>query len=162
MEQPQDRPGLSLVDRLTSQKVRSLMSVPLEVEPTVPTREVVQLMRDRGVSCALVCRGEELVGIFTERDYLDSVAGSGTRLEEPIEAIMSTQLSTLSPDDSVGDLIRIVSERGFRQVPVVEGSRARGVVAALDVVKYIADLFPQEVYNLPPDPDQVMPSIEGA
>jgi CBS domain-containing protein len=123
---------------------------------------VLDQMRSRRKSCALVCDDDELVGIFTERDYLDRVAGSPERLHETVAKHMSKNPVSLSPNAGLGELLRIIVGRGFRHLPVVEDSTVVGVVAAQDIVKYIAELFPAEVYNLPPQLDQVMPHGEGA
>lgn len=153
----------SLVEMLRRERIREVMrDDPPCVERETPVIRVVQEMRERRSDCVLVCEAGRLLGIFTERDYLAKVAGDPGRVGEPVHRFMSPDPRTLAPDDSVGDLIRIIVQGDYRHLPVVAEGRVRGLVAALDVVKYIGDLFPADVYNLPPDLDQIMPEEEGA
>jgi CBS domain-containing protein len=153
----------SLVETLRRVRVREVMRPdPLCVEPQAPVARVVELMREQRSDCALACDEGSIRGIFTERDYLMKVAGDPERITDPVATYMTKEPKTLTPDDSVGELIRIVVSGGYRHVPVVADGRVQGLVASLDVVKYIGDLFPAEVYNLPPDLDQIMPEEEGA
>ena len=69
---------------------------------------------------------------------------------------------TLSPNAKVGDAIRLMTEGGYRHIPLVEeDGRSRGLVSARDVVRFIADHFPTEVYNLPPGFRQRIRTCEG-
>ena len=159
---PQPTSDQSLIEHLSREPVVSVLSPhPLIVQWGDPTAEVVGQMRERGQTCALVMREGVLSGIFTERDHLDKVAGNPDRRAAPIHELMSASPRTLSSGQSVADAIRLVVAGGYRQLPVVDDGTLLGVVAALDIVQYIADLFPAEVLNLPPDPDQV-PRQEGA
>jgi len=164
--QPEPHPATprSLVQHLSQEPVASVLSDRrmVVVEAGTSVRDVVERMRERAGICALVLKDGALAGIFTERDHLDKVAGDPDRLTAPIDQLMTPDPHSLNPEDSVADALRMVVEGGYRQLPVVEGTHLRGVVAALDIVQYIADLFPTEVLNLPPDPDQIPPQEEGA
>ena len=153
----------SLSAALAAEPIRTIMNVdPLLAPIGMPVLGVLDEMRRNHSSCALVCDGQTLAGIFTERDYLDRVAGNVDLLDRPIEECMTANPTSLSPADTLGNLLEVIVDGGYRHLPVIEGGEVRGLVAALDIVKYIADLFPGEVYNLPPQLDQVMPRMEGA
>lgn len=155
--------GGSLVETIAAEPIRTLMnSEPILIEVGTPILRVVDAMREARQSSVLVVRGQELRGIFTERDYLDQIAGRPEAMQSAVDEHMSTDPQTLAPDATLGELLRVICGRGFRHLPVVEKNAVVGVVAAQDIVKYIADLFPAEVYNLPPEVDQVMPHTEGA
>ena len=67
-------------------------------------------------------RGDELLGIFTERDLLDRVAAAGkdlggTRLAE----VMTKDPDTIGADAPVEEAIRKMDEFGYRYLPVVDG-----------------------------------------
>jgi CBS domain-containing protein len=53
-------------------------------------------------------------------------------------------------------------EHDFRTVPIVDRDRVRGLVRLGDLIRHLAELFPEEILNLPPRPDQQMKSPEGA
>lgn len=136
---------------------RSPFSVPVGSQ----LRTAVEGIQTRPTSYALVLDGERLRGIFTERDYLEKIAGSDTSLDEPVDRFMSADPQVLSPDASVADALNLIVEGGYRHVPIVQDGRVEGVLSALDLVKYIAEIYPTEVYNHPPNLDQVFPQAEG-
>ena len=125
--------------------------------------ETLRLMRQEGVGCILVCDGERLVGIFTERDVLDKLIGRGVSESEPVDRFMTPDPACLTPSDSLGDAVRLMTEGGYRHIPLLDGRGGRaGLIAARDIVNYVAEHFPAEVVNLPPRLDQVFKTAEGA
>lgn len=134
-----------------------------------PAGDIVLRMREAGAGAALVVDGNgRLAGIFTERDHLDKLVladvmtQTGLGPQSPIESVMTPSPCTLSPDAKVGDAIRLMTEGGYRHIPLVEeDGRTRGLVSARDVVRFIADHFPTEVYNLPPGFRQRIRTCEG-
>jgi CBS domain-containing protein len=124
--------------------------------------DVMQLLRAQRTGAALICDGSKLVGIFTERDALKLMA-SGADFSKPVREFMSSKPATLPNSATVGDAIRVMSEGGYRHLPVVdEAGRPHGVVAVHGIVRYLVDHFPETVYNLPPDPKSVPRAREGA
>ena len=144
-------------------------SDPVVVKPGTPMREVISLMQETQSGGVLVVGPSGgLSGIFTERDYLDRFAlgGGGAQgapsLETPIERFMTASPRTLSPDHPLGDAIRWMIEGGYRHIPLVEdGGKVFGLVSAGDVVQFIAEYFPTEVYNLPPRLHQNIRTLDG-
>ena len=96
------------------------------------------------------------VGIFTERDYLDKVAGlpplawDEARLA-PIESYMTPSPRTMPAGESLETAIRLMTAGGYRHLPLVDGSGALvGLLSARDIMHHLAEYFPVEVMNLPP------------
>jgi len=147
---------------LHSEKLRYVMQKsPLTVASGSPVSEAIEGIKSRTANYALVLSGKLLAGIFTERDYLDKIAGEDVSLDRPVDEFMSKEPKSLTPDSSVADALQLIVDGGYRHVPVVEAGEVQGVLSALDIVKYIAELYPTEVYNLPPRLDQVMHRAEG-
>ncbi|MBI1950714.1 MAG: CBS domain-containing protein [Acidobacteria bacterium] len=120
------------------------------------------VMRENGVGCVLVCDGERVVGIFTERDVLNKLIGSGISESEPVDRFMTSNPASLRRTDCLGDAVRMMTERGYRHIPLLdERGRRAGMIAARDIVNYVAEHFPAEVVNLPPRLDQVFQTPEG-
>ena len=137
---------------------------PVTVARGASLREAIDLLRgDAGKGAVLVVEGESLsasvVGIFTERDYLDKIAGVDGLLERRIDDFMSANPRVLRPTDTVAHAIRLMTEGGYRHLPVVEGeARAPiGLVSTRDIATHLAEHFPMEVLNLPPRLDQDQP-----
>ncbi len=79
-----------------------------------------------------------------------------------MERVMTPQPLTLDCNDPIINAIRLMREHDFRTVPIMEGGRVRGLVRLGDLIRNLAELFPEEILNLPPRPNQQMKSPEGA
>lgn len=135
----------------------------LMVGKETPVSEVMVLMKEKKVSCTLIVEEGKPVGIFTERDVLKKIAASKTDLHLPVVKFMSSNPKVLKAHQSVGSAIKTMVEGRYRNVPLVDSKgRALGYLAVKDIVRYLASFFPYEVYNLPPEPNQVQQSPEGA
>ena len=118
------------------------------VESGTPLRDVVTRMRENHASCILVCKEKQCVGIFTERDYLSKVLTGQPDRSKPVDDFMSKQPKTLSPDDSVGQAIRMMNEFGFRNIPLVDSTgKCVGLLQIRNIIGFLAELYPEEVLN---------------
>ena len=132
------------------------------VEQGTSLRDALDLLRDPASRGAVVVvrspgdgsggsRGAEVVGIFTERDYLDKIARNGAACDGPIDDLMTADPQVLSPDETIDVAIRWMTRGGYRHLPVVDAEgRLVGLVSTTHIVQYLAEFFPVEVYNLPP------------
>jgi CBS domain-containing protein len=154
----------AVAETLKQEKIRSLrLSEPARVGPDATLGETLQAMKASRIGCALICEAGRVLGILTERDVLIKVAGSGVGQGEPVSRFMTPMPRALRRDDTLSEAIRLMTEGGYRHVPLTdEQGRDAGVVCAKDLVEYIAEHFPAEVVNLPPRLHQVMRKAEGA
>jgi CBS domain-containing protein len=133
----------------------------LVVEPGTPVREVFRVMRAYLAGCVLICKDGKLLGIFTERDALRLMA-RGADLETPIESVMIEKPVAIRPGASISQAILRMSSGGYRRLPIVDGSGcAVGVVQVSGIIHYLAELFPNTIYNLPPAAEPVTHEREG-
>ncbi len=98
-------------------------------------REASRLMADQGVGAVLVMDGSALQGIFTERDALNRVLAEerdpdATQLSD----VMTANLVTLGPRAAAVDALRLMSEIGFRHLPVVEENHVYGIISLRDFI----------------------------
>ena len=156
--------GMTVGEALRSERIRGLrLSEPARVGPETSLAETIRAMREARIGCALVCDEGRIVGIFTERDVLNKILGSPVDYRGPVRPFMTPKPRTLSPDDTLGEAIRLMTREGYRHIPLQdEHGRRAGMVAARDIVNYIAEHFPAEVVNLPPRLHQVFNTPEGA
>jgi CBS domain-containing protein len=123
---------------------------PLAVPLGAPLADAVRLMRENRVGCVLVVDGAYLAGIVTERDLLMKLQGAD--LERRVDDLMTPAPETLHPDDPIAFALNLMSDGGFRHVPLVDAqSRPVGIVSVKDVVNYLADFFPKTVHTVPPN-----------
>jgi CBS domain-containing protein len=104
-----------------------------------------------------------LTGVLTERDIVDRLIGTTEDLARPVETLMNTQPHVLHLDDPIRDALALMETGRYRNVPIVdEEGLVEGIVRPQDVLRYLAESFPEEVLNLPPRPHQRMKESEGA
>ena len=111
--------------------------------------DAIRLMADVNVGAVLVKKGNEISGIFTERDYLQKIAlDSRSSRETLVGEVMSTPVITASPSDSVQQCMETMTRCRCRHLPVVEGEELLGIVSIGDLVKKMLEEKQSEVEQL--------------
>jgi len=106
-------------------------------------------MADHHVGALLVMKGIELQGIISERDYARKVILHGrSSAETPVWQIMSSPVVTVTPDQSVQDCMKLMTERRVRHLPVVEGAKVIGMISIGDLVKSVIEEQQQTIEQL--------------
>lgn len=148
---------------LDSEKVGHAFPVtPLVVSPKTSIHDVFQLMREQNRGAVLICDGDKLVGIFTERDALRLMADLAN-LDVPIQQAMVPNPASLAPDATVGRAIKVMARGGYRQLPIVDTSgKPLGILKVSGILHYLVQHFPGMIYNLPPQPHHTTQTREGA
>jgi CBS domain-containing protein len=123
------------------------------VTPDTQLWKVVDEMTSRGRGCVLVMDDKALVGIFTERDLINRVDHSDPVWSQaPVRDLMTPYPMVIRPEDSLAEAIRRLMAGHRRHLPVVDERGIRGVISIRDILAYIAERFPEDMMNLPPDP----------
>jgi CBS domain-containing protein len=111
-----------------------------EVETVGPDKslgEVARILSAKRIGAVLVMEGEHLLGILSERDIVKTVGISGAEgLDRRVREIMTARIVTCSLNDSVDELMDMMTEGRFRHLPVVENDRLVGIISIGDVVKH--------------------------
>jgi CBS domain-containing protein len=131
------------------------------VSPYTPLSQAIEAMKKDEGGCVIVLDDGRVAGIFTERDLLAKVLGETIDLESPISQWMQPAVQTLSPEATVGDAVRLMNEKSFRNVPLVKHGELVGSISVFDIITYLAESYPQATMNLPPEPAQVMSTVDG-
>jgi CBS domain-containing protein len=119
------------------------------VEPEDPVLEAIQLMADHHVGALLVMRAGELVGIVSERDYARKVILLGRSSNEtPVWQIMSSPVVTVTPEQTLTDCMRLMTERRLRHLPVLQKGTVAGVISIGDLVKAVMEEQQQTIEQL--------------
>jgi CBS domain-containing protein len=149
----QENDILTPISDLNKEKIQHLdLQEFSTVEGGTLVREVIETLRRERRNCALILSGGKLVGIFTDRDVLRKVATKPETWDRPIDEFMTQAPTTLDPQDSARQALTTMDEGGFRNVPIVDAQGIiHGNVSHYAFIKFLADHYPQEVYNLPPD-----------
>jgi CBS domain-containing protein len=100
----------------------------------------VALLAQRRIGAVPVLDGDQVAGVFSERDVIYAIAEHGAAaLERTVADIMTAPAITVGPDEAVIGALSLMSKRRIRHLPVVEGNRIVGMVSIGDLVKYRID-----------------------
>ena len=149
---------------LQNEKVAELDPPPgIRVGLSATIREAIALMQQHRTGCVLVCDQNKLLGIFTEKDYVQRVLGSGRDLDAPIRDCMSAKPVTVRSTESIATLVQRIHRGRYRRIPVVnETGEVVGCVSVRNLVRHLAEHFPAAVYNLAPVSKPMQHDREGA
>ena len=137
---------------------------PLTVAPGTSLAECLRAIQRQGVGDSVVVadRHGRLLGVLTERDIFTSLIGTNVDLSQSVDGFMNTEPHTLRLDQTVGDAMRLMESGRYRNIPIIDddGSIA-GIVRQQDLLRALAESFPEELLNLPPRPHQQMEETDG-
>ncbi|GAA0642961.1 CBS domain-containing protein [Brevundimonas lenta] len=106
------------------------------IGPDVSVAEACAELERKRVGALIVCDGDRVTGVFSERDVVRAIAREGQAcLERPVSAVMSTDVVFTAPAETVGVLMERMTERRIRHLPVLSDGRLAGVISIGDVVK---------------------------
>jgi CBS domain-containing protein len=154
------------VPALTDERLRVLSRrQPVTVLPGTSLSDCLRAIQRTGTGDSVfVCEPDgRLVGVLTERDIFGRIVGGAVDLTQPVESLMTREPRTLDLDQTIRDAIDLMQTGRYRNVPTVDDrGRLIGVIRQQDIIKYLAESFPEELLNLPPRPNQRMKESEGA
>jgi CBS domain-containing protein len=143
-----------LVSDLIRRKGSSVASAP----PETTVAELLDLLAERGIGAVVVSAdGTTVAGIVSERDVVRALRTTGAALlDAPIRDLMTADVAVSGPGDTLEDMMRLMTERRIRHVPVVAaGGRMAGIISIGDVVKSRID-------ELEADRDQLIGYIHSS
>ena len=108
------------------------------VTPDTTVLAALQVMADQDVGALVVMDGDDIAGIFSERDYARKIVLLGkTSRETLVSAIMTADVICVTPEQSDDKCLAIMTDRRIRHLPVLEDGRLAGIISIGDVVKAI-------------------------
>lgn len=108
--------------------------------PSASVLEAVQLMNKTQVSSVLIVESGRLAGIFTERDVLRRVVGSGLDPRTTLlSAVMTAGLTTITAATTIEEAHGIFSARHCRHLPVLDGDKIAGLISVGDISRWLSD-----------------------
>ena len=108
------------------------------ISPEATVFEALERMAAYDVGALMVMRGDQLVGIFSERDYARKIILMGRISKDTLVGeVMTDNLITVTPETTLAECMNLMSVNRVRHLPVLEGGQLVGVVSIGDVVKAI-------------------------
>lgn len=118
----------------------------LTMTPEAGAREAAKIMASKRISAVLVVQNNRLTGIVTERDLAKKVIAGGLDPETTkLSEIMTENPDTLSPDDSPINALELMSTRGYRHLPVVNGDDLVGMVSIRDLYSFVKNQLEEDI-----------------
>lgn len=119
------------------------------IAPTETVYRAVEMMAGRRVGALLVMTGDKLLGIISERDYARKVILlDRSSRQSKVQDIMTAPVTTVSPDSTVDECMRIMTEKRIRHLPVVQDGKVVGMVTIGDLVKWMITLHEETIEQL--------------
>lgn len=123
---------MNTVSSLLARKARNSITI----SPDANVMEALKLMAEKNIGAVIVMQDEKFMGIVTERDYSRKVVlkgkNSGTT---KVSEIMSTDLPSAKPGDTIDYCMEMMTAQNIRYMPVFENNKLSGIVSMSDVVK---------------------------
>ena len=119
------------------------------VSPDSMVIDALKLMAEKNIGAVIVTENNKLVGIFSERDYARKVvlkdkASDSTRISE----IMTSNVFTVKTSSSIDDCMKIMTDKNFRHLPVVDDGKLMGVISLGDAVRFVIEEQKDTIKNL--------------
>ena len=123
---------MATAEQLTAIKGSTIASLP----PQATVLEAAQLMNDRHIGSVLVTEGNQLVGIFTERDVMRRVvADQRDPATTTVADVMTSPVACAAPHTTLDEIRTVMRDKRIRHVPVVNGGGVLGMISLGDLNK---------------------------
>ncbi len=149
--------------RLKDKKISEVVNPRLiQALPSITVKGAVDLMRENKSAYIVVADGKRVVGMFTESDVIGKILGKDVDWNRPVRDFMTPTPLVLRPDDTVGRAVSLMADNDVYTIPLVsEAQELTGVLSVRTLIRFLAEFYPGDVYNLPPNPHQIAPTQEG-
>src|SRR4030095_1723932 len=113
--------------------------------PSATVFEAAQKMAAQLIGSIPVVEGDELVGIFTERDLLNRVVAKDLDPKKtPLSQVMSKNVTTVSPSETTQNCFLQMERTKCRHIPIVEGKRVLGVITMRNILEWVTKEMEEE------------------
>ncbi len=126
--------SLKSVKQLLANKPSLLWFIP----PDATAYDGIKMLAEKSVGALPVMKEDNLVGMFSERDYARKVALKGkSSLDTPVSEVMTTQVVCVHLDQTNEDCMALMTDKRIRHLPVLDNGKVVGVISIGDLVKDI-------------------------
>ncbi len=127
---------ITTIRQLLDKKGRQVWAI----SPEATVYQALEIMANKDIGAVLVMDGDQLLGIFSERDYARRCILRNRRSKETqVKDLMTPNVVTIAPSATINDAMELMSRYHIRHLPVTEGGRVIGVISIGDVVKAVIE-----------------------
>lgn len=108
------------------------------ITPETTVLIALKTMAEKDIGALLVLENDEIAGIISERDFVRSISSTGQCvLDAPVKNYMTKNVVTVTTEQTIEECMKLMTQRHFRHLPVVEQKKVVGVISIGDVVKEV-------------------------
>ncbi len=123
---------MSTVSAVLSRKGNNIVSV----SPGETVLQALRIMAEKNIGSVVVMENGQYKGIVSERDYSRKVVlRDKSSTDTHVEEIMSTDLPSVKPSDSIEHCMTLMTQKNIRYMPVFDNNALTGIISMSDVVK---------------------------
>ena len=110
------------------------------IAPDISVKRAADLLRAKNIGALVVTRGNAILGLVSEREIVHAISRYGEAATAmPVSEIMRHGVITVSPSETVGHVMDLMTQHRARHMPVVHNGQLAGIISIGDVVKYRLD-----------------------
>jgi len=110
----------------------------IAIGPNSSVLDALKVLADRNIGAVLITEGDRLIGILSERDYArKGELQNRTANSTPVREIMTTDVVSVSPNQTVEECRKIMGDKRIRHLPVISAGRVIGVLSSKDILDEI-------------------------
>ena len=138
------------------------LPVPVSIGTEASVGAALYAIQKQGQGYVLVVDSGRPRGIMSEREVLMKIVARDVKYDANVMDFVSRIPVTLTESQPIARAVKMMIAEGVENIPIVDAEgKATAVLRTLDVIHFLAQTFPEQVLNLPPRPDQIMPKPEG-
>jgi hypothetical protein len=125
---------MNSIGQFLTQRIQNIHSV----SPQSTVRQALELMADKNIGALLVLEENQLVGMFSERDYARKVVLKGkSSVDTQVQDIMTTEVICVKVNQTFTECMQTMTDHHIRHLPVMDEQKVIGLISIGDVVKVI-------------------------
>jgi CBS domain-containing protein len=125
---------MNSIGQFLTQRIQNIHSV----SPQSTVRQALELMADKNIGALLVLEENQLVGMFSERDYARKVVLKGkSSVDTQVQDIMTTEVICVKVNQTFTECMQTMTDHHIRHLPLMDEQKVIGLISIGDVVKVI-------------------------
>lgn len=116
-------------------KVKEVMKQPFIIEKDMGLREAAKIMSSKGIGSLIFMTGDKIKGIITDTDLVRNFSSNGK-----VANVMSKNVITISPDDSVEKAATLMRKNSIKRLPVLDDGMLVGIITVTDLIAHSEEL----------------------
>ncbi len=135
---------------------------PVTVPTTASVGAALEAVKTQGKGYVLIVEDGRPRGIMSQREVLMKIVARDVKYESNVMEYVSKIPVTLTETERIARAIKVMIAEGVDIIPIVDSEgRATSVLLSVDVIHFLAEAFPEQLLNLPPQMNQILPKPEG-